>query len=91
MDYSKYNLVEPIIKPTAMTREELLSEVLNCYKKYYMRKLPEWATMKGNELKKSCLIRGMKAIMENSFLKDHMKGLGGMPEHVLKLLKNIGL
>ena len=34
-DYSKYNLVEPIIKPDAMTREELLGEVLSCYKNYY--------------------------------------------------------
>jgi hypothetical protein len=31
-------------------------------------------------------IRGMKAIVENSFLKDHMKGLGGMPEGVKKLI-----
>jgi anaerobic magnesium-protoporphyrin IX monomethyl ester cyclase len=88
-DYSKYNLVEPVIKPKAMTLDELLQEGLSCYKKYYMRKLPEWATMKGNPLKKSCLINGMKAIMENSFLKDHMKGLGGMPEGVMKLMKNL--
>lgn len=88
-DYSKYNLVEPVIKPETMTRDQLMREVLNCYKNYYMKKLPEWAAMKGNPLKRSCLIRGMKAIMENSFLKDHMKGLGGMPEHVVKLLKSL--
>jgi anaerobic magnesium-protoporphyrin IX monomethyl ester cyclase len=88
-DYSKYNLVEPVIKPIHMTRDELMKEVLNCYKKYYMKKVPEWATMKGNPLKRSCLIKGMKAIMENSFLKDHMKGLGGMPEGVLKLMKSL--
>ena len=88
-DYSKYNLVEPVIKPETMTREQLMREVLNCYKTYYMKKLPEWAAMKGNELKRSCLIRGMKAIMENSFLKDHMKGLGGMPDHVIKLLNSL--
>lgn len=88
-DYSKYNLVEPILKPEAMTRDQLMKEVLNCYKKYYMGKLPEWASMKGNELKRSCLIRGMKAIMENSFLKDHMKGLGGMPKGVMKMMDRI--
>jgi anaerobic magnesium-protoporphyrin IX monomethyl ester cyclase len=88
-DYSKYNLVEPVIKPKAMTRDQLMKEVLNCYKTYYKKKLPEWAAMKGNELKRSCLIRGMKAIMENSFLKDHMKGLGGMPDHVIKLLDSL--
>ena len=90
-DYSKYNLVEPIIKPKNMTREELLQQVLNCYKQYYMKKLPQWATMKGNDLKRSCLIKGMRAIVENSFLKDHMKGLGAMPKSVLKLVKNFGL
>jgi anaerobic magnesium-protoporphyrin IX monomethyl ester cyclase len=88
-DYSKYNLVEPIIKPKAMTRDELLKSVLNCYKNYYMRKLPEWVNMKGNDLKRSCLIRGMKAIVENSFLKDHMQGLGAMPESVKKLIRHL--
>jgi len=85
-DYSKYNLVEPVIKPVYMTRDELMKAVLNCYKHYYMRKLPEWAAMKGNDLKKTCLIRGMKAIVENSFLKEHMKDLGKMPERLIKLL-----
>ncbi|NIM12645.1 MAG: radical SAM protein [Candidatus Aminicenantes bacterium] len=88
-DYSKYNLVEPVIKPRTMTRDQLMKQVLNCYRSYYMKKLPEWATMKGNPLKRSCLIRGMNAIMKNSFLKDHMKGLGGMPEHVVKLIKSL--
>jgi anaerobic magnesium-protoporphyrin IX monomethyl ester cyclase len=88
-DYSKYNLVEPIIKPTAMTRDQLMQQILNCYKEYYMKKLPQWAVMKGNPLKRSCLIKGMKAIIDNSFLKDHMKGLGGMPGGVHKLIKNL--
>jgi len=88
-DYSKYNLVEPVIKPINMTREELLQEALKCYRGYYMKKLPQWAAMKDNPLKKSIMIRGMKAIMENSFLKDHMKGLGGMPEGVMKLIESL--
>lgn len=90
-DYSKYNLVEPVIRPKSMTRDELFREVIGCYKSYYMRKLPEWASMTGNDLKKGVLIRGMKAILENSFLKDHMKGLGGMPEKMVKLVEKLGL
>lgn len=90
-DYSKYNLVEPVIKPKNMTRDELFREVLGCYKSYYMRKLPQWASMTGNDLKRSVLIRGMKAILENSFLKDHMKGLGGMPEKMVGVLQKLGL
>ncbi|MHC4694649.1 MAG: radical SAM protein [Planctomycetota bacterium] len=86
-DYSKYNLVEPVIKPKALTRDQLMNEVLKCYRQYYMKKVPQWANMKGNDLKRSCLIKGMKAIIENSFLKDHMKGLGGMPKSMFKLIK----
>lgn len=88
-DYSKYNLVSPVIKPRAMTRDEVFQEVLRCYRTYYMGKIPEWLAMKGNDLKRSCLLKGMKAIMENSFLKDHMTGLGKMPAHVMKLLEPI--
>ena len=90
-DFSKYNLVEPVIKPINMTRDELMKAVLNCYKEYYMTKLPQWAKMKDYPLKKSCILKGMKAIIENSFLKDHMKGLGGMPKGVLKLVENLGI
>ena len=85
-DYSKYNLVEPVIKPQEMTRQQLMQEILKCYREYYMAKLPQWAKMKGNDLKRSCLIKGMKAIVENSFLKNHMKGLGGMPKGVINLI-----
>ncbi len=88
-DYSKYNLVEPIIKPEAMTRDALMREVLNCYKEYYIRKIPQWAEMKGNDLKRSCLIKGMRAILKNSFLKDHMKGLGNMPGNMRELMESL--
>ena len=53
--------------------------------------MPEWLAMKGNDLKRSCLIKGMKAIVDNSFLKDHMKGLGGMPESVRKLMDKLNV
>ncbi|MBI5360956.1 MAG: cobalamin B12-binding domain-containing protein [Planctomycetes bacterium] len=71
-DFSKYNLVEPIIRSNYMTRKELMQSVLNCYKEYYSRRIPEWHAMRGDEFKKQCLLKGMKAIMENSFLKKHM-------------------
>jgi len=86
-DYSKYNLVAPIVKPHNMTRDEVFDAVLRCYRDYYMAKMPKWFAMRGNDLKKRALLKGMKAIMENSFLKDHMKGLGKMPAHVMKLVE----
>jgi len=85
-DYSKYNLVYPIVKPKGMSRDDVLKEVLNCYRSYYMDKLPSWYWMTGNDLKRDCLLKGMKAIIENSFLKDHMKGLGNMPEELKRYI-----
>lgn len=90
-DYSNYNLVEPVVKPTAMTRDDLFKAALNCYKNYYMSKLPKWYGMKGNELKRNALLTGMKAIMKNSFLKDHMSSMGKMPDAVDKYLKKLNL
>ncbi|MHC4251007.1 MAG: radical SAM protein, partial [Planctomycetota bacterium] len=87
-DYSRYNLVEPIVKPNRMTRQEVLDEVLRCYREYYRGKVPEWLAMEEG-LKRSCLIKGMKAIMENSFLAKHMAGSGGMPAEMRLLLEEI--
>ena len=84
-DYRKYNLVEPIIKPTNMSRDEVMNWVLQCYKKYYMQKLPQWDALE-DEFKKESLFRGLKAIMENSFLKEHMAKKGEMPDTVKKYL-----
>ena len=88
-DYSQYNLIEPIVKPQEMSREELFKQMLNCYKNYYMNKLPVWAGMDKNSLKRRCLLKGIKAIMENSFLKDHMSGLGKMPAQVKKYIASL--
>lgn len=89
-DYAKYNLVEPVIEPGGMTTDELFTEVLNCYKKFYFRKIPEWVKLK-NEFKRRYAIQSMKAIMDNSFLKEHVLKLGTMPKTVEKLLKSLDL
>lgn len=84
-DYRNYNLVEPIIKPARMTREEVFRAALRCYKTYYIEKLPQWDALK-NDFKKNLLFRGLKAIMENSFLQKHMSRMGTMPKEVEKYL-----
>jgi anaerobic magnesium-protoporphyrin IX monomethyl ester cyclase len=37
-DYSKYNFVTPIMKPDAMTREQVLKGVMKNYARFYLRK-----------------------------------------------------
>ncbi len=87
-DYAKYNLVEPVIKPTEMEPEELFNQVLKCYQKFYFGKIAEWAALKDG-FKRKYAIQSMKAIMENSFLKDHVLKMGSMPKKVQKLLKSL--
>lgn len=87
-DYAKYNLVEPVIKPAHMTTDQLFEEVLKCYRKFYFGKIAEWAKL-GDGFKKRYAIQSMKAIMENSFLKEHVIKLGAMPKTVEKLLKGL--
>jgi len=82
-DYRNYNLVAPVVKPKHMTRDEVFREVLWCYKTYYMKKLSDWDGLQ-DTFKQELLFRGLKAIMENSFLKTHMGSMGEMPEEVTK-------
>lgn len=84
-DYRHYNLVKPILKPTALSREEVFREVLRCYKTYYMNKLPQWETLK-DEFKKELLFKGLRSIVQNSFLREHMSTMGKMPVAVEKLI-----
>ncbi|HSG28957.1 MAG TPA: hypothetical protein VLA34_10790, partial [Candidatus Krumholzibacterium sp.] len=74
-DYSKYNLVEPIIRPTALSLDEIRSAILDCYRGYYMRKAPEYYT-EPDAFKREYLKRSMHLIMRNSFLTKLMKGAG---------------
>ncbi|GAW93597.1 B12-binding domain-containing radical SAM protein [Calderihabitans maritimus] len=85
-DYAKYNLVEPVIKPEAMTTDELFQKVLECYRSFYFGKIPEWTSLK-NEFKRRYAIQCMRAIMDNSFLQKHVLSLGRMPKMVRDLLK----
>lgn len=85
-DYSKYNLIEPIIKPKRMTLREIDDAIVSCYRKFYMSKLNEIIMLK-DEFKKRYLINSMRVMMNSSFLTSKMKGLGKLPERVKKILR----
>ncbi len=87
-DYAKYNLVEPVIKPIAMTTEELFEHVLKCYKSFYFSKIPEWANLEDG-FKKDYALQSMRAIMDNSFLKEHVLKLGTMPKLVEDIVRKL--
>lgn len=85
-DYAKYNLVEPVIKPRDMSTDELFRQVLRCYREFYFRKIPEWINLK-NGFKRQYAVQSMRAIMDNSFLQQHVLSLGKMPKMVKSLME----
>lgn len=73
-DYRKYNLVEPVIKPVAMTLDEVRAQLFRGFREFYINKMKQVPTMPAwkQEFMKSL----MKLLMEHSYLKDQMVGLG---------------
>ena len=72
-DYRKYNLVEPVIKPVAMTIDEVRSELFRGFRDFYMNKMTKFHSMPA--WKKEFMKSLMKLLMEHSYLKDQMAGL----------------
>ncbi|MBI5846500.1 MAG: cobalamin B12-binding domain-containing protein [Nitrospirae bacterium] len=87
-DYRKYNLIDPVIKPAAMTLHEIDRAIISCYQQFYMSKMTEIMSM-DDKFKKDYLIRSMKLMMSSSFIKDKIGSLGVIPPQVMTLLKTV--
>jgi anaerobic magnesium-protoporphyrin IX monomethyl ester cyclase len=88
-DYRKYNLIDPIVKPKAMTLKELDKAMMDCYRAFYMHKYAEMNLEEKDEFKKKYMMTSMKLMMSNSFIKEKMGNLGGeMPEEVKKIIES---
>jgi anaerobic magnesium-protoporphyrin IX monomethyl ester cyclase len=87
-DYRKYNLIDPIVKPKKMTLEEFDRAMIDCYRGFYMHKYAEMKFEEKDEFKKNYMIKSMKLMMTNSFIKKKMGSLGEMPEEVKKIIES---
>lgn len=89
-DYSKYNLIEPIIEPKKMSLLQIDVAIVDCYRKFYMGKLTEVLAMK-DDFKRGYLMRAMKLIMNSSFIiKKLGKGtLGKVPAKIEEMMAKI--
>ena len=81
-DYSKYNLVEPVVKPKAMTLDEVRRELGRASRNFYMDKLRNLDKMTSR--KREFIVKVTRIIATNSYLAEHMQG--EMPEEIRKLL-----
>jgi anaerobic magnesium-protoporphyrin IX monomethyl ester cyclase len=86
-DYRRYNLIDPVVKPVAMSLGEIDDAIVDCYRSFYMdkgmrvlRMQPGW--------RRDYLLRSMKLIMGSSFVRKKMAGRL-MPEDVRKMLGSL--
>ncbi len=63
-DFSKYNFVTPIMKPSAMTRGELLNGVMKNYRRFYMRKALFHYPWRGTGFRRKYLLGCLKAFLK---------------------------
>jgi anaerobic magnesium-protoporphyrin IX monomethyl ester cyclase len=67
-DYSHYNFVTPIMKPDAITREELLKGILRNYARFYGHKALEYWFVK-DPFKRKYLLGCLKAFVQTTLNK----------------------
>ena len=83
-DYSKYNLIEPIIKPHGMTLREIDEAIIRCYRDFYMPKMAAFRKFP-DEFRRRYMLSSMKLIMKSSFIVEKVGRLG-IPEAMRKII-----
>jgi len=88
-DYSKYNLVEPVIKPKYMTLEELERELGKAAQKFYMHKFQNLDKL--TPWKQEFMVSVLDILINHSYLAGQMKAAmkegKEMPPEVRAMLK----
>jgi anaerobic magnesium-protoporphyrin IX monomethyl ester cyclase len=90
-DYSKYNLVEPVIKPKNMTVEELEKELGKAAQKFYMHKFQHLREL--TPWKQEFMLSVLDIFINHSYLAGQMKAAmrdgKDMPEEVKALMRAV--
>jgi anaerobic magnesium-protoporphyrin IX monomethyl ester cyclase len=82
-DYRKYNLIEPIIKPHAMTLDQIDLAIIDCYRRFYMPKMLDFRKIE-DPFRRNYLLTSMKLIMKSSFLIKKFARLGINPQAMME-------
>ena len=82
-DLSKYNLIEPILRPAAMTRDQVDLAIIDCYRRFYMPKMLEFRDI-SDPFRREYILRSMTLIMKSSFLIKKFARLGLSAHAVMK-------
>jgi anaerobic magnesium-protoporphyrin IX monomethyl ester cyclase len=84
-DYSRYNLVEPVIRPKNMTLKEVQDWLGKASREFFTHKMNTLDTM--TPKKREFMIKVIHIIATSSYLSKTMKGT--MPEDIKKLLEKM--
>jgi anaerobic magnesium-protoporphyrin IX monomethyl ester cyclase len=82
-DYSMYNLIEPILRPHAMSRRQVDLAIIDCYRRFYMPKMTTFRQI-DDPFRRDYLLRSMKLIMKSSFLIGKFAKLGINPHAMMQ-------
>lgn len=86
-DYSRYNLIEPIVKPDEMTIDELRDELNRATRLFFMDKFSKLKGM--SAFKRDYMISVMKLLMEHSYIGHQIKSVkNAIPEDVRYFIEN---
>lgn len=75
-DYTKYNLMDPVIEPQHMSLRQVDMALMDCFRRFYMGKMVEIMTMK-DKFKRDYLLRAMKLMMTSPFILKKL-GIGAL-------------
>lgn len=91
-DYRRYNLVQPVVKPLAMSLAEVESELAMASKKFFMHKFQNLEQL--TPWKQEFMLAVFDILMNHSYLSTQMKDMAApgnkMPEAVRAMLKKVG-
>jgi len=89
-DYRKYNLIDPVVRPRAMSLDDLDNAIVDCYRSFYTSKALTVFADKDTH-RRDYMLRSMKLIMASSFVRRKMASGKGMPPEIRALLRKIGI
>jgi anaerobic magnesium-protoporphyrin IX monomethyl ester cyclase len=82
-DYSNYNLITPVIKPKAMSIEEVQNELDRCHMEFYMSKMKQLGSLSAFKRK---YMRDVFKILKDSCIGDLIKKIS-LPEAMRTALR----
>lgn len=86
-DYSKYNLIEPVVKPANMTIDELRDDLNRATRIFYMDKFLRLQNM--SSFKRDYMTATFKLLMEHSCIGSQIKSIhDSMPDEMKRFIKD---